>query len=96
MKKQIQTLRDKAFKEHYIPCTLCPFEVKGYAFADCVKCADLFPGWGEFCLDENSYRCDSNYTDHTSMSERHPMCPCFVLGEEFVAWRVELYMTKGI
>jgi hypothetical protein len=92
MKKQIAKLREKAFKEHYIPCALCPFEIeKGPVLANCVFCADLFPGWGEFCLDENGYRSDSNFAG----GYQHPMCPCYVLGEEFVAWRVELYMTTG-
>ena len=85
-------------QEHKIdnlhPCEgSCPFENLNKAgYVECMHCYDLFPGWGDFALNHKSKRTESQYTEKGT----YPMCPCHILGTEFVSWRIALYMEKGI
>ena len=97
MKSLIKHHQDMSKMNGEHPCnTGCPFEIE-YSRGECMHCYELFPGWGDFYLDADSMRGTTEFFDHNNIPwEFIPACPCHTLGEEFVAWRIALFMEKGI
>ena len=92
MKFLIKHHQDMAKINGEHPCNMgCPFEVE-YSRSECMHCYELFPGWGDFFIDEDRMR---SFTVCLKWKSA-PACPCHTLGEEFVAWRIALFMEKGI
>ncbi len=83
----IRTHKDRCKEKKENPCTArCPFDNE--RFYECMPCADLFPVWAENWMDENHFRTFGDLSDG-------PDCPCYTLGAEFVAWRIEYFLNSG-
>ena len=97
MKQRIHSdivdLRLEAKCDGKTPCEArCPFG------GDCEICCYLFPALFDNCAELFPYRSlgySISIISEPAFSEIEPDCPCFSLGEDFVAWRIALFMEKG-
>jgi len=92
MKNDLKKMIKQANDWDIPPCEhRCPFNRD----ETCIPCYDLFPGWGDMYLNENSIRSE-NQTERDYLEIWDIHCPCNTLGAEFVSWRIQLFLTKGI
>jgi len=101
MKKMLEEYRELCKSKRYNPCSHeCPF----WDYTDdekykCYNCLDLFPAmidYMEFDWEGHLVRNRSTFITRTTDWSSQYACPCRIFGEEFVSWRIELFMVKGV
>jgi len=99
IRKDVERLRQAAKFRGESPCSClvgCPFG------GDCEICCYLFPALFDnymvkrpIVLDGKFNRIFRLYLVDDDGGHSEPSCPCHSLGEDFVTWRIALFMEKG-